>query len=110
MRDTATFGNEILKARKEAGLTQKQLAALVTKEDGEPISIAYLNDIEHGRRNRPSDHLIEQFAQALELAPEFLYFCANEIPVDLRGREVDQKKFVAAYRKFRASLMGEVAA
>lgn len=107
-----TFGSIITQSRKKAGLTQKQLTELIKKEDGEPISLAYLNDIEHGRRNRPSDHLIEQFAKTLGIAPEFLYYCANEIPLDIRGKQIDQQKFVTAYRKFRESLekLEEVAA
>ena len=105
-----TFGSVIAQARKKAGFTQKQLTTLIKKEDGEPISLAYLNDIEHGRRNRPSDHLIEQFAKVLDIAPEFLYYCANEIPVDIRGMQMDQEKFVSAYRKFRKSLVEGVAA
>lgn len=101
-----TFGSVIVQARKEAGLTQKQLAALIKKEDGEPISIAYVNDIEHGRRNRPSDYLIEQFAQVLGMSPAYLYYCANEIPIEIRGKKIDQQRFEAAYRKFAKAWEG----
>lgn len=95
-----TIGKVIARRRRELGFTQKQLAALVKKEDGEPISLAYLNDIEHGRRNRPSDHLMYQFAKVLEYSPAYLYYYANEMPVEIRGREIDEKKFKAAYSRF----------
>ena len=42
-----TFGRAIATARKEKGLSQKDLAALILKEDGTAISPQYLNDIEH---------------------------------------------------------------
>lgn len=104
------FGHVISEARKKAGFTQKQLAALIIKEDGDSISLAYLNDIEHGRRNRPSDHLIEQFARILSLSPAFLYYCANEIPIEIRGKIIDQKRFNAVYGKFLKDFLEAVAA
>jgi ribosome-binding protein aMBF1 (putative translation factor) len=47
-----TFGTIISEARRAAGLSEKELAAKVKKEDGQPISAQYLN-IEHDRRNPP---------------------------------------------------------
>ena len=42
---------------------QKQLAALIKKDDGRPISPQYLNDLEHDRRHPPSEVLLSQFAR-----------------------------------------------
>ena len=43
-----TFGRAIVAARKAKGLSQKDLAALIHKEEDEgSISPQYLNDIEH---------------------------------------------------------------
>jgi transcriptional regulator with XRE-family HTH domain len=53
-RGMKTFGEVISELRKERGLTQKALAAQVKKKDGIAIGIAYINDIEHDRRNPPS--------------------------------------------------------
>ena len=53
-----TFGTLISEARRAKGLSQKDLAAKVKKEDGQAISAQYLNDIEHDRRNPPSELLI----------------------------------------------------
>ena len=41
----ATFGELISEGRKKKGLSQKELAAKVLKEDGSAISPQYLNDI-----------------------------------------------------------------
>ena len=60
-----TFGQYIADARKRAGLSQKDLAAKLQKEDGDSISPQYLNDIEHDRRNAPSEHLLDQLADLL---------------------------------------------
>jgi transcriptional regulator with XRE-family HTH domain len=102
-----TFGQRVAEARKRANLSQKELAALVKKEDGQPISPQYLNDIEHDRRNPTSDLLIEQFAKELGIAPEVLYYAAGEIPADSRGIAADEQKVVAAYSAFRKELKGE---
>jgi len=44
-------------------MSQKELAGKIKKEDGLPISAQYLNDIEHDRRNPPSEFLIAQIAE-----------------------------------------------
>lgn len=102
-----SFGRVLADARKKASLSQKELAAKIKKEDGQPISAQYLNDIEHDRRNPPSGHLLEQFAQELGTPVEYLYYWAGELPADLKGREADQQQVVAAYRAFRRELKKE---
>jgi transcriptional regulator with XRE-family HTH domain len=74
---------EIIRKGRAGRWTLKELAARVLKEDGKPISVAYLNDIERARRNPSSDHLLQQFAAALDLPVEFLYFYARRLPPDL---------------------------
>src|SRR5437867_850881 len=56
-----TFGGAIREARRVLGVSQKDLAAQLKKEDGTPISPQYLNDIELDRR-LPPPYLIEQLA------------------------------------------------
>ena len=96
-----SFGGIISEKRKEAGLSQKELAAKVTKEDGQPISPQYLNDLEHDRRNPPSSHLIEQFAAVLKIEAVILYHCAGELPPDLKCTPAGEETVVAAYKAFR---------
>lgn len=96
-----TFGALISEKRKEAGLSQKELAAKIIKEDGQAISAQYLNDLEHDRRNPPGEHLIEQFAKTLKIAPERLYYCAGEFPPDTKCDNVSEEQVVEAFKAFR---------
>jgi len=102
-----TFGQIIATERKKLGLTQKDLAARVTKEDGESISPQYLNDIERDRRNPPSEHILKELATELELDSDYLYYIAGQIPPHLRDgnrpRAEVQKAFVAFRRALEKS-------
>jgi transcriptional regulator with XRE-family HTH domain len=98
----ASFGQIIAEARRKVGLSQKQLAALVKKENGVAISPQYLNDLEHDRRNPPPEHLIEQFARALKLEKDYLMLAAGKIPRDVRDIGVAHPEVVEqAFRLFR---------
>ncbi|MFN4015560.1 MAG: helix-turn-helix domain-containing protein [Reyranella sp.] len=100
-----TFGQAIAKARKTKGLSQKELAALVLKDEGGgAISPQYLNDIEHDRRSPTSDHLIRQFVKALEVSEDVLFFLAGKIPDDLRRRVKDPAKAGEAFMNFRKAI------
>jgi len=101
-----TFGDVIAAARKKLGLSQKDLAAKIRKEDGGVISPQYLNDIEHNRRNPPSEFIIEQLAKVLKLSMDYLLFAAGTLPEDVRkhlfGAGPDQ--VTNAVRLFREAL------
>lgn len=99
-----TFGRIVADARKAAGVSQKDLAAKILKDDGEAISPQYLNDIEHDRRNPPSEEIIEQFAKLLKLSPDYLVAAAGMLPEDvrkgLRGKAPEHiEKAFTAFRK-----------
>jgi transcriptional regulator with XRE-family HTH domain len=101
-----TFGEVIASARKSKQMSQKQLASLIIKDDGKPISPQYLNDIERDRRNPPGDHLINQFAKILAVPEEYLFFIVNEIPPKYRQKApanpiVVQEAFQAFERSYR---------
>ena len=103
--ESMTFGQAISKARKAKGLIQKELAALVKKEeDGGPISPQYLNDIEHDRRSPTSDHLIKQFASILDEDEGYLFVLAGKIPDDLRDSAKNREKIVESFANFRKNL------
>lgn len=103
--DAVTFGLAISKARKTLGLSQKELAARVMKEEGGgSISPQYLNDIEHDRRSPSSGHLIRQFSGILNIPEEYLYALAGRLPDDLRPDTSDPEKVVAAFMSFRRTL------
>src|SRR5260370_1713252 len=89
-----TFGTIISEARRAAGPSQKDLAAKVKKEDGQPISAQYLNDIEHDRRNPPSEFLIAQIAPILNLHKDVLCLAAGTIPQHLKKTATTQPEKV----------------
>jgi transcriptional regulator with XRE-family HTH domain len=97
-----TFGKYISQTRKEHGLSQKQLAERIVREEGGAISAQYLNDIEHDRRNPSSDHMIQQFARVLKVSPHYLYYLAGRMPAVLRQANVPPQQvdeWVAAFRR-----------
>jgi transcriptional regulator with XRE-family HTH domain len=101
-----TFGEIVAKARKTLGISQKDLAGRIRKEDGEPISAQYLNDIEHDRRDPPSPFFIEQFARHLKLLTEPLMAAAGRYPADIRDTiaGADPKAVEQAFAAFRKVL------
>jgi transcriptional regulator with XRE-family HTH domain len=100
-----TFGTIIAEARRAAGLNQKEVAAKIKKEDGQPISAQYLNDIEHDRRNPPSEFLIAQFAGLLKLDKDVLIMAAGMIPQDLQKLAATQPdKVEHAFKAFRKAM------
>ena len=61
-------------------MSQKELAARIKREEGAPIASQYLNDIEHERRSPPSDQLVKQFAEVLDVDLDCLYYLAPPLP------------------------------
>ncbi len=103
--DGVTFGQAISKARKALGLSQKELAASVMKEEGGgSISPQYLNDIEHDRRSPSSGHLIRQFSRILDIPEDYLFALAGRLPDDVRPDATDPAKVVQAFANFRKTL------
>ena len=80
----SSFGKLIVAARKKKGLSQKELASRIKKQenDQESISAQYLNDIEHDRRHPPSEHIIGQPARELGLSKDRLCLVAGTLPAD----------------------------
>lgn len=99
-----TFGTYIATRRKDHGMSQKELSQrILREEDGKPISPQYLNDIEKDRRQPTSDHLIHQFAKALQAEPDYLFFLSGTIPSDIRARGASQEEVVEHFKAFRKS-------
>lgn len=105
--DGMTFGRVISKARKTLGMSQKELAARVVKEEGGgAISPQYLNDIEHDRRSPSSGHLIRQFSGILDIPEDYLFALAGRLPDDLRPEASDPDKVIKAFANLRKELLG----
>ena len=98
------FGEIIVHARSRVGLSQKELAAKLTKEDGTAISPQYLHDIEKGRRNPPTGPLLAQLAAALSLPEDYLRFAAGELPNDLRIGSFPPDQVMRAFGAMRKEL------
>lgn len=105
--ENMSFGRLIADTRKQANMSQRELAAQIRKEDDEPISAQYLNDLERGRRNPPPDYLLRQFAAVLSIPLDVLYYYVGEIPEDLRDIQVDQDTIEKAYAVFRKAIKPE---
>lgn len=99
-----SFGEFIARRRKQLNLTQKQVAAGIKQDDGKPISVQYLNDVEHARRGAPPDYVIAQLAKLLHLQLDVLYFRSGRLPPDVRRRAVSDQQVAAAYRALRREL------
>lgn len=101
MSHDPTLGKGIATARKAKGLSQKDLAALIKRDDGVAISPQYLNDIEHDRRSPSSDHLVKQFAKALKIDIDYLYYLADRLPEDIRKRHLSEQQVSELMMAFR---------
>ncbi len=98
-----TFGQVLRDAQKRAGLTQREPAARLKREDGRPVDPPYLNAVEHDHRYPPEDFTIEQMAKIVGISADVLYFHANRQPPDVKT-EADLERVEAAYRAFRKAL------
>ncbi|KQT50586.1 XRE family transcriptional regulator [Methylobacterium sp. Leaf456] len=99
---TSTFGSYIVARRKELGISQKDLAGRVLKEeDNKPITPQYLNDIERDRRQPTSDHIIRQLAKALEVEADYLFYLSGTLPADVREANIPREDVVQMFSAFR---------
>ncbi len=98
-----TFGRAISEARKNFGLSQKELALKILREDEDPISPQYLNDIEHDRRSPSSDRMVQQFAVVLNIKEDWLYYLAGKFPADVRQQKLSETEVTEAMLAFRGN-------
>lgn len=104
--DTSSFGRAITAKRKSLGLSQKDLAGKIMKEDGTSITPQYLNDIEHDRRSPSSEHIVKQFADVLDISPNVLYWLAGRVPRDLAQKNIPPARIDKAFAAFRRTIKG----
>lgn len=101
MATEKTFGGAIAEARKAKSWSLKDLASRILREDEEPISPQYLNDIEHDRRSPSSDRMVQQFADVLGINRDWLYYLAGRFPEDVRVKNLTEKEVADAMLAFR---------
>ena len=106
--DLTSFGRAVSSARKAKQISQKELAAIIKKEDGASITPQYLNDIEHDRRSPSPDHLVKQFARILDIDENVLYSIAGILPEEDRKlvKRATPEKITEAFMAFRRHLKG----
>lgn len=78
-----TFGELLRSARKQAGMSQRELAALAD------VDHTYLSKIEHGHAS-PSASLTGQLARLLEREPMEFWQAAGNTPADVLAMEADR--------------------
>lgn len=92
--------------RKQLGISQQDMAALLKNRDGNPLSSSYFNYLERDR-GKPPDYLLDQIAAILKVPLDVLYFWAKRVPPGLEPDEnVDPRRVAAAYQAFRRELTG----
>jgi transcriptional regulator with XRE-family HTH domain len=105
-----SFGRYISQERRAKGLSQKQLAEQILREEGGPISPQYLNDIEHDRRSPSSDHIVNEFARVLNLSANYLFYLAGRVPAAARRRDAtpgEVDRWVQAFRRSSSGKKGD---
>jgi transcriptional regulator with XRE-family HTH domain len=101
-----TLGQFIARRRRDLGISQKEMAALLKNRDGEPLSSSYFNYLERDR-GKPPDYLLDQMAEILKVGRDVLYFWAKRVPPDLEpGENVDPGRIAEAYQAFRRTIKG----
>lgn len=73
------FGSNIKKRRLQLELSLRKVCEVVRNEDGKPISVSYLNDIEQGRRNPPSGKIVVQLAEVLQIDSQDLLNLSGKV-------------------------------
>jgi len=99
------FGHYIAESRKTAGLSQKDLAERLRKEDGQSISAQYLNDIEHDRRNPPGKFILAQISSVLNISLDYLCFLSGVLPDDIKRQNYQPEDVENAFKAFRKALL-----
>lgn len=95
-----TFGPFIKTKRIEKELSLKKVCLQVKREDGQPISVSYLNDIEQRRRNPPEGYIVVQLAEVLSIDKDKLLQMAGKPDPDLED-EIRDPKMAALFRIVR---------
>ena len=102
MSDMANiFGKVLRNARRSKGLSLSKVVPLIIKEDGTPISIQYLSDLEQGKRVSSQPYFIEQIAKDLDIDVDWLYYLAGKFPMVEQEKRMSETDFKRSMRRFR---------
>ena len=98
----SSLGETIRGARVSKRMSQRQLALLIKKEDGNPVSFQFINDVELDRRS-PSEVMLGNLATELNLDKDFLCLLASRFPKDVEAdiSAAPPKIVTQAWQSFR---------
>jgi transcriptional regulator with XRE-family HTH domain len=99
-----TFGEIISSERRLRRLGLKNIAEQIMKADGRHISVQYLDNLEKDLRT-PSQELIPQFAQVLQLPADLLYCALGRFPLDLLEYVETRDQLISALEVFRQTII-----
>ncbi|MDA8329609.1 MAG: helix-turn-helix transcriptional regulator [Candidatus Dormibacteraeota bacterium] len=91
-RDALAFGTRIQDLRRQAGLTQRQVAEKLG------IDFTYLSKVENSRGAPPGEDTIRRMAQLFSSDPDELLALAGKVPAELRERAVEDRQFARFLR------------
>ena len=93
------LGSKIKKQRIQLGFSLRKVCGAVVNEDGKPISVSYLNDIEQGYRKSPSGKIIAQIASALEMDRQELLSLVGKMDPDIEDAVNEDAKVGVLFRQ-----------
>ncbi|MHB8155075.1 MAG: helix-turn-helix domain-containing protein [Candidatus Omnitrophota bacterium] len=93
------FGNKIKKQRLHLELSLRKVCESVCNEDGKPISVSYLNDIEQGYRKPPTGKIVIQLATILKIDPQELLNLAGKVDPVIEDTVSKDAKVGVLFRK-----------
>lgn len=103
-----TLGQVIAQAREERGLTLREAAALIRKEDGKSITHQYLSELENCRRV-PSDKVAEELIRVFGIPRSYIYLLMKRLPSEFPSALTPQQAD-AIFRDINKKLAGSLAA
>jgi HTH-type transcriptional regulator, competence development regulator len=88
-----SFGERIRELRKEAGMTQRDVAANLG------IDFTYLSKLENDRGETPGEKTVRRIAELFDAEPEELLALAGKLPDGLRKRAQKDVRFARFLRR-----------
>lgn len=88
-----SFGERIRELRKQAKMTQRQVAAKLE------IDFTYLSKLENNRGETPGDKTVRRIAEQFDVDPEELLALAGKLPDGLRTRAQNDVRFARFLRR-----------
>lgn len=98
-----SFGQIISSERRARGASLKDVAGVILKADGHPISLQYLANLEKDMR-APSPELVPQFARLFGLPADLLFAVLGLLSPDLHAWAGSRAQLLSALQAFRQAL------